>query len=442
MNRPTVATLAMLVAVLPVLAAPPADPADPSVRLTLAEAIALAREQSPRIAQLRALESAADAGLRGARAQRMPSVDLTAGYTRNSDVPEFTLPPPIDRTIFPNIPDNWRTRLGVTAPLYTGRRIESGIAAASREREAAGKDVETGLDDLVLETTSAYWSLVTARESARVLEEARSTFEAHLVDARNREKFGMAARNEVLAVELERDRADLSSLEAGNAFEVANANLERLLALPPGSRVEASEPLTAAETPEGDFEKLVQAALASRPERAALGARLAAAEARVEAQRASRHPQVNASAGYDYANPNSRILPPEEAWNATWSVGVGLSLSVFDGGRTSAAVAQAAAQADALRRQMDDLDRRIRLDVTARFLDVRTARRAVDVASRSLDSAGENRRVSADRYKAGVGLSSDLLDAETGLLHAGLDRTAALARLRLALASLDHATGR
>jgi ABC-2 type transport system ATP-binding protein len=424
MNRMTVGTLAMLVAVLPAGATSPSDPEGPVVRLTLAEAVALARQQSPRIAQLRALESAADAGVAAARAQRNPAVELTAGYTRYSDVPEFSLPAPIGRTIFPNIPDNWRTRLGLTAPLYTGRRIESGIDAASRERDATAKDVETGVGDLVLETTSAYWSLKTARESARVLGDARAAFEAHLADARNREKFGTAARNEVLAVEVERDRAELSSLEADNGAEVANANLERLLGLPPGSRIEAADLLGAGEAPTGDLEEMVRAALEARPERAALEARLAAAESRVAAQRSSRYPQVGAAAAYDYANPNSRVLPPEEAWKATWSVGVALSLSVFDGGRASAAVAQAAAQADALRRQLLDFDRRLRLDVTARLLDVKTARGTVEVASRALASAAENRRVSADRYAAGVGLSSDLLDAETALLRAGLERTA------------------
>ncbi|MBZ5638383.1 MAG: TolC family protein [Acidobacteriia bacterium] len=458
MNRPMVVTLATLVAVASAFARPPTEPVgrletavrdvsfrdevNPLVRLSLAEAIARAREQSPRVAQLTALEAAAGAGLEGAKAQRMPSVDLTAGYTRNSNVPEFSLPPPIGRTIFPNIPDNWRTRLGVTAPLYTGRRIESGIDAASREREAAGKDVESGVDDLVLETTAAYWSLVTARESARVLDEALGAFDAHLADAGNRQKFGMAARNEVLAVEVERDRASLARLDADNEVEVANANLVRLLNLPPDSRFEAADPLVAPDVLPGNVERLVEAALAARPERAALRARLAAAEAVVAAQRSSRYPQVNASAGYDFADPNPRILPPEEAFKSTWSVGVGLSLSVFDGGRTSAAVAQAAARADAIRRQMDDLDRRIRLEVTTRHLDVRTALGAVDVASRGLESATENRRVSSDRFKAGVGLSSDLLDAETGLMRAGLDRTAALARVRLALAALDRAVGR
>jgi outer membrane protein len=458
MNRVKALTLAMIVAAGPALAAAAADPPVPRdagarevsfrdevgvpVRFTLAEAVARARDQSPRVAQLRALESAADAGIAGAKAQRMPSLDLTASYARNSRIPEFKLPPPIGVTVFEDIPDNWRTRLAVTAPLYTGRRIESGIAAATGDREAAASETRAGLDDLTLETTAAYWSLVTARESAAVVAGAMDAFEAHLADARNREKFGMAPRSEVLAVEVERDRARLAALRADNAAEVANANLVRLLGLPPETRIEAADSLETAEALPESLEKLVPEALAARPERAALAARLAAAEARVEAQRSSRYPQVSAAAAYDYADPNAHYLPPQDVWKSSWNLGVGLSLSVFDGGRTRAAVAQSAAQADAIRRQLDDLDRRIRLDVTARLLDVWTAGAAVSVASSGLASAEENRRVSADRYRAGVGLSSDLLDAETGLLRAGLERTAAFAGLRMAVASLDRAVGR
>ena len=81
------------------------------------------------------------------------------------------------------------------------------------------------------------------------------------------------------------------------------------------------------------------------PERAALAARLAAAEALVAVERSSRRPQVSATAGWEYANPAPRYLPPRPDWNDTWSVGVGLAFSVFDGGRAAAAAARAEAGA-------------------------------------------------------------------------------------------------
>ena len=419
------------------------EPLPGALLLTLAEAVDRARSESPGLAELRALESAADAGVREARARRAPFVDLSAGCTRHSSVPEY--PPRVPGgpdPVFLDIPDAFRARLGVTAPLYAGGRIEGGIVAALRGLDAAGREIETGDDDLVLETTVAYWWLVTARENERVLGEGIAAYEAHLVDARNRERLGMAARNEVLAVEVERDRAELARLAAANDFAAAEASLARLLGLPHGARIDPVEPLEAGGRPAEDPGSLSEAAVALRPERAALAARLAAAEALVDVERSAGRPQVSATAGWEYANPAPRYLPPRPDWNDTWSVGVGLAFSVFDGGRAAAAAARAEAEALAIRKRMDDLDRRIRLEVATRALDVETARAAVEVATRSVASAGENRRVSAERYRAGAGLSSELLDAETGLLRAGLERTGALARLRAAEARLDRAAGR
>ncbi len=153
-------------------------------------------------------------------------------------------------------------------------------------------------------------------------------------------------------------------------------------------------------------------------------------------------PQAGLSAGYDYAKPNTRILPPTDEWKGSWSVGVSLTLTAFDGGRTAAAAAQARAQAESVRRQLEDAERRVRLEVTSRVLDLGAARSGVAVAERNLEAAGENVRVSRDRYREGLVPSSELLDAETALLLAGLDRTSAATALQLARAHLKRAVGR
>lgn len=421
---------------------PPAEPA--VLQLSLSEAVSRARERSARLGQLRALSEAADAALRGARAGRMPQVELSAGYTRNSDVPELKalLPGAGITTIFPNIPDNWRTRAGLGLPLYTGGRVGGAIEAAAQQRAAAGSDISAGDADLVLETTSAYWSLVTGRESERVLAEGLHSYDQHLTDARNRQQQGLAATNEVLAVQVERDRAELARLQAHSAAELAAANLRRLLDLPGETSLLPSEPLDAPAPDATPRAALEATALEARPELKALQARQAAAEANVRVQRAPGRPQASLTAGYDYARPNSRILPLSDEWKGTWSVGLGVSLTAFDGGRVSAAAAQARAQAEALRQQLEDARRRVRLEVAQRVLDVETARAALGVAERGRESARENARVARDRYREGVSPSSELLDAETALLRAGLNLTEAQTGLRLALAGLQRAIGR
>jgi outer membrane protein len=449
-------------------AAPPGPAAGGTLRLTLGEALQRARDASAHLAELRSLAAAAGAGLTGARAERLPQLDVSAGYTRQSDVPELTLALPGlgTRTVFPNIPDNYRSHLGLALPLYTGGRIGSTVTANAQQLVAANQDLEQGRADLALETAGAYWGLVTARDSESVLASSLADYDAHLKEARDRRDVGMAASNEVLAVAVQRDQAELARLQAASSAAVANANLLRLLDLPAGTQIEPVEPLAEPPPPPGAAapsaataaaaatpaaaamtgaeppETLIAAAEAARPEIAALRGRIAANRASAEAVRAARRPQANLAAGYDYANPNTRILPLEARWKTSWSVGATVSLSLFDGGRAAAAAAQIDAQADALGHRLEDLERRVRLDVTQRQLELATARQAAAVAGRNLDSARENVRVAHDRYHEGVIPSSELLDAETALLRAGLDRANALTQVRVALANLDRALGR
>jgi len=417
--------------------------------LTLPGALERARANAPHLGVLAAQQAAAEAGLRGAQAEKMPQVDLSGGYTRNSHVDEFLIafPGQPPRVLFPDIPNNYRLHAGASLPLWTGGRIESAVTAADRQREAAGLDLASGEKDIVLETTAAYWRLVTTRESARVLRDAVTTYEAHLTDAGHRFDYGVAARNEVLAVQVERDRAELSRLQAENAAAIANADLARLVGLPAGTRIEPTEPLEAAPavvatTAASDPEALSAAADKARPELQALSARIAAARANVEIQRAASKPQAVLSLGYDYADPNQRIVPPRDEFRGTWAAGVTVSLKAFDGGRTAAAAAQASAQADALARELEDRRLRLHLEVTSRLLDLRTAVAGLEVTARNLEAARENVKVAKDRYREGVIPSTELLDAETNLLRAGLDQTSAAIQLRVALATLDRAVGK
>ena len=420
--------------------------APPRVALTVGEAVERARAASASLAQIEALGRAAGAERRGAQALRMPSLEIGAAYTRQSDVPELILafPGQPPRTIFPNIPDNYRFRAAATLPLYTGGRIGALAEAARYEQEATGYDLRAGTADLVLETTSAYWSLVTAREAAAVLDHALAAYDAHLVDARNRETFGVAARNEVLAVEVERDRAELARLRSENAAALAEANLVRLLGLPPGTDIDPRDTLDAATTTGAgeNLDALVEAALSHRAERIALAARVKAAQARTRIENAARLPQAGVAAGVDYANPNRRILPPEAAWKDSWDVTLNVAWTPFDGGKARAAADRASARAEAMRLQLEDLDRRVRLQVTQRVLELAAAHRAVEVAARGVASSMENERVTGDRHRAGVAASSERLDAEAVRLRAALDHKDALVQVRLAAAALDRAVGR
>jgi outer membrane protein TolC len=435
----------LIIASAPALAGENAQVAPPSTaRLTLDDALARARPASARLTSLTALTRAASEGVRGARAGRRPDLDLSASYSRNSNVPELILafPGSEPRVIFPNLPNNWRTHIGASLPLYTGGRIDSQVAAATQTERATASDRAAAEDDLVLETHVAYVNVLFARDNARVLRAAVASYEAHLKDARNRQDLGLSASNEVLAVTVERERAELGRVQAENAAAMATANLLRLVGLPPGTSLELETVPAVSPATQGETDGMIAQALAGRPELEALRARARALDAGARVALSLTRPQAGLQAGFDYANPNPRILPLTGAWNDSWSIGISVNWKVLDGGRADAAAAQGRAQAEAMRAQLADLETRIRLEVTTRQLELESTLAGKVVAQRGIEAARDAVRVAQDRYKEGVLSSTELLDAETRLLRAELDATQTDAQIQVARANLTRAVGR
>jgi outer membrane protein TolC len=117
-------------------------------RLTLQEALSRAIETSHILAELRAREGAATAVLDQRKASDMPALSAQAGYRRTNHVEEFTVPqpnPPRLEVIYPDVPDNWRTRLDLAWPSTPAvalvhsstRRTRNGWPAARTSRARA-----------------------------------------------------------------------------------------------------------------------------------------------------------------------------------------------------------------------------------------------------------------------------------------------------------------
>jgi outer membrane protein len=412
--------------------------------LTLDDAIARGLSASHRLAELGARQEAAAAAVQGRRAASLPQVSAQAGYTRTNHVDEFAIQVPgaASRVVYPDIPDNYRTRLDFQWPIYTFGRLDALERAARAEATATGHDREAARDDLKFEITRAYWGSVTAREAVRVLEESLKRMDASLEDMRNRLNVGLVAPNDVLSVEAQRSRQQMLLVQARNNREQTLADLRRLIGAAPDSPL---EPAGILESPGGALEPaagLVVSAREARPDRQALESRLAGAGERREAARANGRPLLSLGAGVDYARPNTRIFPRTTDWNESWDVSVNFSWTFWDFGRVQADVAEARANERAMRERLAEFDSVLAVEVRQRRLDVESARAVVPAANDSVRAATEARRVVGERFAAGVATPTDVLDAQLALLQADLDRTQALANVRLAEARLERALGR
>ncbi|HSK10848.1 MAG TPA: TolC family protein [Vicinamibacterales bacterium] len=412
--------------------------------LTLEQAIERGLASSSRLAEIEARGSGARAALAGRQAADRPQASLQAGYTRTNHVDEFGIQVPGQppRIIYPDIPDNARTRLDLQWPIFTFGRTGALERAARAEVDATAFDLAAARGDLKLEITRAFWAVATSVEAVRVLEGSLERMDAALEDVRNRLGVGLVPPNDVLAVEAQRSRQQLLLVQARNGLEQARAGLRRLTDLPAEAPVRTAAAFEPPPPPPDEVAALVAEAMAALPERQALAARVDGAGGRREAARADRLPAVALAGGVDYARPNPRIFPRSREWRESWDASVQFTWTFWDGGRAAAALGEATAAERAARERLRELDRAIELEVRQRHLDLASARSAIAPASDAVRSAAEARRVVGQRFDAGVATSTEVLDAHVALLQAELDRTEAIANARLAEARLARALGR
>jgi outer membrane protein len=415
-----------------------------TLRLSLDEAIRRGLETSRRIAEAIARGEAALAVVGERHAATLPQIAAQAGYTRTNHVDAFGILSPTNqfRVIYPDVPDNYRTRLDLQWPIYTGGRLDALERAARIDATASADDIAAARGDLTLEITRAYWALVTATEALRVVQESVARVGAHLRDVRNQLAAGLVPPSDVFTVEAQESRQRMLAVQAQARRDVAEAELGRLAGVAAGTAVAAAAALVAPPAPTASLEALVDVARQQRPERAALVKRASAAGERGRAAAAAARPTVGVGGGLDYANPNPRIFPREQAWRTSWDASVNVSWPLFDGGRARSEVAEAAALARATEARLADFDDVLAVEIRQRLREIDASRAAIDAASDAVRSAAEARRVLGERFAAGVATSTDVLDAQVALLQAELDRTQEIANAQLADARLARALGR
>ena len=419
-----------------------------ALRVSIDEAQTRAVAASHRLAEARARVAAAEATITVRQTADRAIAGLGAGYTRTNHVTEFVLPSPTgaSRVLYPDAPDNYRTRLDLQWPIYSGGRPDALERAARADASAAAADVAAAQADLRLEVARAFWALVTSRATADVLEQSLARAQAHVNDVRQRLSAGLVPPNEVASAEAQESRQRVLLIETRNQRDLSSAALARLIGVDLLRPIEPAATLDPAAVspapPTEPMSGLVAEALAMRDERRALEFRIASAvEQRTAAERA-RWPVVAVTGGFDVARPNPRIFPRAEQWHDSWDIGIAATWSFWDGGRARANASLATSAAVVTQHHLAEFDSMVALEIRQRMLEIDSGRAAVVASGDTVRAAAEARRVVSERYAAGVITQTEVIDADLALLQAELDRTRAMAGVRLAEAQLARALGR
>lgn len=206
--------------------------------------------------------------------------------------------------------------------------------------------------------------------------------------------------------------------------------------------MDAGQPLTLVDIPdavpeatfERDIEALIAEAQQRRPDLKAAEAQVKAAQSTVDFTRASGLPTLSLGAGPSWLDTGGITSHSD-------SIGLTLTLPLFSGFDTTYRVRSAQARTEAANAQRESLRLQVALDVWSAYQNLITATQTIRTTADLLASAEQSERVALGRYKAGVGSILDVLNAQSALAAARLQRIQSMLDWNVSRATLAKAVG-
>ncbi len=433
---------AMMVAILIGALAHPAAAQPAARRLSFADAAAGVLEGNLRLRAAAFDIAVAEAQLAQARGARLPQAALSGGYSRFGDRPGQPItitnpfgasPPTITFTLPALDPVQFAARLVLQFPLYTGGRLESQIAIAEANLRGARAVFERTKQQTLFAARSAYLQMLLGQETVAAAWRAQDQARESLRVAQARLQTGAAPQFDVLQAEVAVAVAEQSVVRTQTTVQTARIELVAALNVPQDVVVELTEDLTPQQV-SGALGDALARALRERPEVIEVASRLAAAQAAIDLAASGGRPNVSLSAGYDLASTGVT------GSSGVWSVTLGVTLSIFDGGITRERIREAALRVQQLAVLEAETRQRIDVEVRQAWLALQQANGELTPATRAVEQGREAARLAAVRYEAGVGTSLEVTSAQAALAQAEVALATArfghhVARNRLLLAT-------
>jgi len=412
--------------------------AQQSVSLTIEQAIAFGLGNSKSLHSSLMKVEYSDAKSSETRTLLYPSLKIGGSYSRLSEVPPFQIQ---GKTVSPSVFDNYNMRLTLQQPLFTGLRLINSSKAASYSAQASEQDYQKDKTDLIYNVTNTYWSLFKASEFKKVVDENVEQVKAHIRDVQNFFNQGIVTKNEVLKVEVQLSNVQVLQIDAKNNVQLAEIGLNSLIGLPLETKVDLTSKAEQTDKQYDNVNTLVQKAIDNRPDIKSMELRVKAGEAGVSIARAGWFPQIYLIGNYVYARPNQRIFPTQDKFKDTWDVSVSASFDIWNWGTTIHQTDEARAQLAQTKDGLGLLRDGITLEVTQSYLNFNQSKERIAVAEKGVSQAEENYRITDEKFKAGLALNSDLLDAEAALMQVKFNYIQSLVDFELADARLQKALG-
>lgn len=280
---------------------------------------------------------------------------------------------------------------------------------------AANATQDATLQNTFAQAAQAYYDALSAQRSLAASVQIAELAARNLEAADAKYHAGAAALSDRLQAQTAFSQANLRQIRDRGELHSALGNIALRMGLSPETPLQLAGDLTP--LPDTQFVKavdeLLMQALHDHPAVLAAKARFNAAQAAVDERRSARLPSLALTADLSYErNQQPRVFNGNSA-ERDRSIGLQLSIPLFDGFRNTYEVRNAQARAEAGQAELTETQQQVALDLWANYQALKIENLKLPRTSELVDQSRQSLDVVQGRYHAGVGSMIELLNALT-----------------------------
>ena len=304
---------------------------------------------------------------------------------------------------------------GVTAvqPIFAGGQILNGNKLAKVNASVKSEQLRLSEDEAVLTVEQYYWQWVSLKEKLKTLDVVGRQIDTIRRDVSTAVDAGVAMQNDLLQVELERNRISANRLKVNNGLTVVKMLLAQAIELPADSfDIAVSVP---EDLPDPNIYKVGhQAALQITPTYRMLQKSVEASKLQRNMELGKRLPTIGIGAGYMYYDlPDQHSISVIENRRSMGMVFASIAIPLSDWWGGTHAIRQKNVQlkiAEESKRSNSEL---LLVQMQQLWNELVEAYDQAKISKESVAKATENARISTNCYHAGTVAVSDLLNAQS-----------------------------
>jgi outer membrane protein TolC len=388
--------------------------------LTLQDCLSLAKKNNISLIQQKTSIEQAQIGVTSAYSSFYPSADLSSSYRNSEGISGRT--------------GSYSTSIGIRYPLYQGGSIRAGVKAAKARVKMTEENYRLAEDGVILEVKETFFKILQKQEQIALAEDVLKRRKEDLVLIKLKYEAGRESAPAVKEAEVNLLQAEYDKKQAEDELSLAKIGLNLLLGR--SGRAEVSIQYQDEQTQFPPVQRLVEEAKAQRPEMLAERANTEVLKAQVTQAKSNYFPSISLSSSYGMGG--NEFLNQQ----GDWSVGISLSLPIFEGFSRKAKVNEATLSLREQDARIRELEQQIEEEIEQAWSNWELAEKIIEVNSKTLQAAREMYQLTKLQYEQGLTSYFFLQQKESDLTNAENRYVNALYNLRVSVARLEKAWGR